>query len=109
MLRLVPVLRRRVDPVPRELVEDQQRRQAHELVERRPERVDVMQHTACNDGGERARVVELFERDLPVRLAGRRVRINREHVVPGFEQRRRDPAFVPAPDLEHARRRRGQL
>ena len=40
-----------------------------------------MQDTACDDGVERPGVVELLERDLAVERPGRRVRVDREHVV----------------------------
>jgi hypothetical protein len=90
-------------------VEDEQRRKADELVERRPERVHVMKDATRHGGGEWPRVVELFERDLPIRLTDWCARIDCEHVVAGLEQRRRDAALVAAADLEHARGRRRQL
>jgi len=43
MLRLVPCARRLVDPLGRELVDEQERREPRQLVEAGAERIDMMQ------------------------------------------------------------------
>ena len=92
--------------VPRELVEDQEGRELRKLVERRPERVDVVQNPSCDDGVERARIVELLERDAPVERTWGRLGIDGENVVARLGKRRRDAALAAAADLEDALGRR---
>ena len=52
VLPLVPVLRGAVDPVGRELVDDEERRERREQIEALVERVHVMEHAARDDGVE---------------------------------------------------------
>ena len=80
MLPLVPVLRRFVDQIPRELVGDEQRGERRESFEPLVERVHVVQHATRDDGVELAEV-GLFERRLHVPLAGGRVRVDADDVV----------------------------
>src|SRR5207245_215394 len=108
MLRLVPVARRPVHLLPGELLEDQERREPRKLVEGRLERVDVMEDTLADDCVERT-AVELLERDCVEARARRRAWIDANRVVTGLDERGRDPTVRPAPELEHARRRRRQL
>ena len=98
---------RLVHVVPRELVEDEERRERRELVERRRQRIDVMQDPAGDDCIERAGIVQLLQRDLPIERTLRRTWIDREHVVAGGGQRRRDTALVATADLEHPTGRLG--
>src|SRR5690349_3703142 len=96
MMALVPVHRRRVHVVPRELVDDEQRRERNELVESGLERMDVVQDTSRDDGVEGPWIVELLERHAPVDRAVGRGRVDREHVVAGACQRGCDTAFASA-------------
>ena len=100
VLRLVPVDRGLVHMVPGELVEDEQRREPRELVERRSQRIDVMEDTPGYNCVERPWIVELLQRDLPVERAFRSMRIDRQHVVAGGRQRRSDAALAATTDLE---------
>src|SRR5205085_11671871 len=63
VLALVPLLRRPVDPLRRELVDDEERGEPGERVERVPERVHVVEDANRDDRVEWARLVELLERD----------------------------------------------
>jgi signal transduction histidine kinase len=101
VLRLVPLHGRIVHVVPRELVQDEQRRQPPQLVERRPERMDVMQDPAGDDRIEGAVVVQLFQRDAAVQRARRRVGIDGEDVVAFPREVGGDAALTPAAHLEH--------
>ena len=109
MLRLVPVAGGLVHVIPGKLVEDQQRSQPLQLVERRPERADVMQYALRDRGVERARVVQLLERDTAVERPVGRVGIDRENVVTCRGQLARDAALAAATHLEHAGRSGRQL
>src|SRR6266576_3772152 len=86
VLRLVPLHGRIVHVVPRELVEDEHRRQPSQLVERRAEGLDVMQDPAGDNPIERTVVVELFERDTAIPGPWRRGGIDRQYVVPGSRE-----------------------
>ena len=66
-----------------------------------PERIDVMEDAAGDDCIERPGIVELLQGDLPVEGTLGRTWIDREHVVAGGGQRRRDTALVATADLEH--------
>jgi signal transduction histidine kinase len=109
MLALVPLDRRRVHVIPGELIEDEQRREPSKLVERRAERIDVVQDAACDRRVERAGLVELLECDAAIERPLRRLRVDCEHVVACSGQLRRDATLVAAADLEHAGGRRGKL
>ena len=65
----------------------------------------MVQDTSRDDGVERPRVVELLERDAPVERPLRRVRVDREHVVAGLGELRRDAALAATTDLEDSSRR----
>jgi hypothetical protein len=105
VLRLVPIDRGLVHVVPRELVEDENRREASELVERRSQRIDVMQNATGDDCIERPGVVQLLQGDLPVEGTLRGVWIDRDHVIAGGCEHRSDPALAAAADLEDPPRR----
>jgi len=109
VVALVPVDRRLVHVVPGEFVEHEQRGQAGELVERGLERVDMVEDAAGDDRVERAGVVELLERELPVQRPDRRGWIDCEDVVTRRGECRSDPALAAAADLEDALRRRREL
>ena len=109
VLPFVPVPRRFVDPLPRELVEEEQRGQPRHLVQRLTERLDVVEDALGNDGVEPGRLLELLQRDLPEPLALRRLLVDRDRVVAGIDQGRRDAAGAPAADLQHARGRRRKV
>ena len=100
MLGLVPLRRRGVHVIPGELVDHEQRRERTELVERRPQRIQVVEDTPGDDGVERPLVVELLERDAAVERPLRSVRVDGEHVVAGLGQNRRDTALAAAADLQ---------
>ena len=100
MLALVPADCRLIHVVPGELVQDQQRREHGELVERRSQRMDVVEHTARNDSAERAGVVQLLQRDLPVERPFGRVRIDREDVVARRGKLWGDSSLAATADLE---------
>ena len=87
--------------VPRELIDDEQWGEAHELVERGLEQVDVVEDAAGNHKVEGARVVELVERDLPVRRTTGSLRVDGKDVVPRLREGRNDSAFAPTADLQH--------
>src|SRR5205823_694880 len=108
VLRLVPVAGRLVHLLPRELVEDQDRSESCERVERRTERLDVVQHTLSDDRVE-VPLAELLEPHAVEASACGRTRIDTDGVVPRRGERGRDPTLRPAADLEHVRRRRRQL
>ena len=108
VLRLVPVLRGIVDPVPRELVDQHERCERRELVEALAERVHVMEHAPGDDGVEVA-VDDLLERTSTERLALGCLRIDAECVVAGVGEQRHETALPAATDLEHAPWRRRQL
>jgi hypothetical protein len=93
--------------VPRELVEDEVRRERRQLVECRSQRIDVMEDAGGYDCIERPGIVQLLEGDLPIEGTFRRTWIDREHVVAGGGQRRRDTALVATADLEHPTGRLG--
>ena len=107
MLPLVPVLRRGIDPVPRELVDEQARRERCELVEALAQRVHVMEHAAGDDGIELP--FELLEFAAPEPLPSGALRVDAEDVVAGVGEQRDEPALTAAADLEHAQRRRRQM
>lgn len=107
VLGLVPLDRRRVHVVPRELVQYEQRRQVRELVERGAEQLDVMENATRHDRVEPTLVVELLERDASVQRPLRRLWIDREHVISGLGEGRSHAALAPAPDLEHTGGRLG--
>src|SRR3954469_24100908 len=107
VLALVPVLRGAVDPVPGELVRDEERRERREQIEPLVQRIDVVEHATRDDGVPRA--LELLERRLYEALALRRIRVDAEHVVPGCSEQLDEPALSPAADLEDALRRWRQL
>ena len=109
VLSLVPLDRRRVHVVPGELVQDEQRRQRGELVQRRAERVDVVEDPPCHDRVEGPGVIQFLDRHAAVERPLRRIGIHGEHVVTGLVQSRSDATLPPAPDLEDTRRRRRQL
>jgi hypothetical protein len=93
--------------VPRELVEDEERSKPRKLVERRTQRIDVMQDPPGDHCIERPGIVQLLEGDLPIEGTFRRTWIDREHVVAGSGQRRRDTALIATADLEHPTGRPG--
>ena len=95
--------------IPGELVEDQQRGEPPQLVERRAERLDVVQHPPGDDRVERPRLVQLLERDPPVERSLGRLGIDGEDVVAGRGKLARDTALVATAHLQHPRRRRRQL
>ena len=99
MPALVPLDRRLVHVVPGELVDQEERRERDELVERRVERVDMVEDPSRNRGVERLRFLELLERRAPIRRLGRCVGIDREHVVARRHERPGDPSLGPAPNL----------
>ena len=88
MLRLVPVDRGVVHVVPRELVEDQVRRKRRQLVERRPEWIDMVQHAARDNRVEGPGVVELLERHAPVEGPLGSMGVDADHVVARGRQHR---------------------
>ena len=59
-----------IDALAGEVVDDQERREAGQLVEPRAERLDVVEHAARDHRVERAGVVELLERDAAVAQPG---------------------------------------
>ena len=63
---------------------------------------------APGDGGVELSF-ELTEVGLQVALSRRRKRIDAERVVAGRGERRHHPAELAAPQLDDARRRRGQV
>src|SRR5919204_5852019 len=109
VVALVPVDGRLVHVIPRELVKDQQWGQPPQLVERRPEWLDVVQHAPGHDGVEWPRLLELLERHPPVERPLRRFRVDGQHLVAGGVELAGDAAFVATPHLQHARRRGRQL
>ncbi len=66
-----------------------------------------MQDATGDDCIERPGIVQLLQRDLPVERSLRGMWIDREHVITGGRQRRSDPAFTAAADLEDPPRRFG--
>jgi signal transduction histidine kinase len=109
VLALVPLDRRLIHVVPRELVEHQQWRERSELVERRRERMDVMQDAPRDDCIERARIVELVERDPAIERSLWRLRVDRQHVVARTRECGRHTPFVPTANLQYAGGRRRKL
>jgi hypothetical protein len=107
VLPLVPVLRRLVDPVPRELFENENGREPRELLERGLERVDVMKDALGDGEIEQGGIVERLQGDLPEDRPFRRIRVDREHVVAFRRERKRELATAAA-DLEEAGGRRKQ-
>ena len=107
VLALVPVLRRLVDQVPRELVDEQERAERREFVQTFAERAHVMEHARGDDG------VELAVEGLELAPAKPRalgcVRVDAEHVVAGLGEQPHEPTLPAAADLEHAPRRPRQL
>ena len=103
-LALVPVLRGRVDAIPRELVDDEHRREGGHPVERFVERADVMEHATRDDRVVLA--VEFAEVSLAEPLALGRTGIDADRVVAGVDKGRNDAARCAAADLEHTPRRR---
>src|SRR5579864_1676346 len=101
-LRLVPRLQLRIDEIPRELVDDQQRRQRREPVDGLAEWIEMVDDAARDDRVERA--VHLAEVRLPEARPRRRARIDADRDVARVDERRDDAAPVAAPDLEHTRR-----
>jgi hypothetical protein len=93
--------------VPGELVEDEERSECREFVERRAEGIDVVEDAACHDCMERAGIVEFLHCDLPVEGTFGRVWVDREHVVAGRRKRRCEATLMSAADLEHPTRRLG--
>ena len=69
----------------------------------------MVQDPPGDDGVERTRVVQLFERDLPVQGTGWGLGVDRENVVARRGERGRDTTLTAAADLEHAAWRRRQL
>ena len=107
-LRLVPLGCAVVEPVPRELVEHEQRRKARQLVERSPEVVDVVERSPGESSVEPIVVVEVLERDPPEDRALGRYGINRDDVVTAPVERERELTGATA-DVEDAGRRVGEL
>ena len=107
MLALVPVARVGVEAGPRELVDEEQRREARELRDPVVERVDVVEDAAGHDGVEGT--VDVLEADLPERRPVRRVRIDAEHVVARGGERGDEAAVAAAAHLQHSPWRRRQL
>jgi hypothetical protein len=107
MLPLVPVLRRIVDPVPRELVHENERCELREPVEALAERTNVMEHPAGDCRVELA--VELLELDPTETRALGRLRIDADRVVAGAGKQLDEAALAAAADLEHASRGRRQM
>src|SRR6266566_4854666 len=102
VLPLVPVLRGGVDPVGRELVDDEERREGREQVQSLAERIHVMQYAT---GYDRVPLpLELLERRLYEPCAGRRVRVDAERVVARRREELNEASLAPAPDLEDALR-----
>jgi hypothetical protein len=69
----------------------------------------MVEDAAGDDRVERAGVVELLERELPVQRPDRRGWIDCEDVVTRRGECRSDPALAAAADLEDALRRRREL
>ena len=107
VLRLVPVLRRPVDPVRRELVDDEKRGECCEVRDPLVERIHVMEHASRDDGIPRS--VDLLEGLSHVPLALGCLRVDAEDVVATRRERLDEPAFAAAPDLEDSTRRGRQL
>jgi signal transduction histidine kinase len=109
VLGLVPLHRRGVHVVPGELVEQEERCKPRELVQRRAERMDVVEHAAGDNCVERPRVIELLERDLPIQLASGRIGVDRKDFVAGRCKCGRDSSFPATTNLEYPRGRRREL
>ena len=107
-LARIPLRRPLVEPVPRELLEHEQRREACELVERGAQVGDVVERPNGDCGIEPQVVVQLLERGREEDRPFRGVGIDREHVVAAAGERPRQLAAT-APDLDHARRHLRQL
>src|SRR5438067_212173 len=108
MLPLVPVARRVIHPIPRELVEDQDWRHPRDLVQRGTEWIDMVEDPLRDDGVE-CSLVQLLQRDGLEGFPGGWVVIDAERVVAGVSQRGCDPTFRAAAHLEHARRWRREM
>lgn len=108
-LGLVPLDRGRIHVIPRELVEHQQRCQPGELVQCRPQRMDVVHDAPGDNSVERPRLIELLERDPPIQLPVGRVGVDRKDVVAGCRKCGRDSPFPATADLEYPRGRRREL
>src|SRR6266540_4211330 len=80
-----------------------------ELVERRSQRMDVVEHATRDDRIEGARIVKLFQRDLPVQRPFGRVWIDRQDVVAHHRKPWGDSSLVATADLEDPTWRLGQL
>jgi hypothetical protein len=95
--------------VPGELVEDEDRGQLNEFVERRPQRVHVVQNAAGDDRVERARIVELLEGHAPVERAVGSVGVDRNDVEAGDSKCGSYTSFPSAANLEDPTWRLRQL
>jgi hypothetical protein len=69
----------------------------------------VVEDALGDDGVELGGLLELLQGDPAKALSLGRELVDREDVVAGLDQRVRDAAVRPAPDLEHARRRRREV
>jgi hypothetical protein len=68
-----------------------------------------MKDPASDGDVERPRVIQILERDATIKPPFGSVRVDRENVIAGCGQRRRNAAFGSATDLEDTRRGRRQL
>ena len=108
-LGLVPLDRGRVHVIPGELVEHEERCEPGELVQCRPQRMDVVHDAPRDNSVEGPRLIELLERDPPVQLPVGCIRVDRKDVVAGCCKCGRDSPFPATADLEYPRGRRREL
>jgi len=107
VLGLVPFLRGAANPLRRELVDNEQRSEGRQLLERRVERLDVMEDADGHRGIER--LVELAKVAVQELGSGGRARVDAPHVVARRRELADEAAAVAAADLEDAGGRRRQL
>src|SRR5438874_1938205 len=100
--KLTGVLEEKLGGDYRASAEEREWRERRKLVERGPERMDVMQDSAGDNHVEETGLVELFECDLTVERSARRSRVDCEDVVAGRCEGGRHPTLAAAADFEHA-------
>jgi signal transduction histidine kinase len=95
--------------IPGELVEHKERCEPRELVQGRPERMDVVENATGDGCVERPRLMKVLERAPSIQLAVGRIGVDSKDVVADRCERGRDAPFRATADLEHPRGRRWEL